>query len=191
MKSNAEKKIQSQILNGIDVGAVLQTVEEVSKDPAKAQTRWKVVTSWQGGTRTETQVDACEIAGRAVRKNFQIRTDEPFELFGTNLAPNPQETLMAAFNACMTVGYAAQCALEGVELEELRIETQGDIDLRGFFSLDPNVKPGYDELRYTVHIKGKGTPEQFRKIHEAVSATSPNRYNLSHAIRLKSDLVVH
>lgn len=97
---------------------------------------------------------------------------------------------MAALNACMTVGYTALCALEGIELEEIRIETRGDIDLRGFLGLDPNVKPGYDEIQYTVHIKGDGTPEQFRKIHERVIATSPNRFNIANPIRLKTDLVV-
>ena len=32
-------------------------------------------------------------------------------------------------------------------LWHLRIETDGDIDLRGLFSLDPTVKAGYDSLR--------------------------------------------
>ncbi|HSA60436.1 MAG TPA: OsmC family protein [bacterium] len=189
MKATAKQQV-IRIVNGIDVDALSGAIGEVAKDPAKGQTRWRVATSWKGGTRTETQVEGYEIGGQYVKKNFQIRTDEPLELGGTNLAPNPQETLMSALNACMTVGYSALCALEGIELEELRIETQGDIDLRGFFGLDPSVKPGYDEIQYTVHIKGNGTPEQFRKIHEAVCATSPNRFNIANPIRLKADLVV-
>ncbi|MFO7714374.1 OsmC family protein [Desulfosarcina sp.] len=92
------------------------------------------------------------IGGQSVKKDITIATDEPLELGGTNTHANPQETLMAALNACMTVGYAVGCAMEGIELEELRIETQGDIDLRGFLGLDPNVKPGYDEIHYTAHI---------------------------------------
>lgn len=190
MKATAVQTKQGNIVNGIDVDAVNQAIQGVSQDAAKGMTRWQVTTSWRGGTRTETQVDSYSFAGQTIRKNFQIHTDEPLELFGTNQAPNPQEVLMAAFNACMTVGYAAHCALRGIELEELRIETQGDLDLRGFFSLDPTVKPGYEELRYTVHIKGNGTTEQFQEIHEAVNATSPNRFNLANPIPLKADLVV-
>jgi hypothetical protein len=91
---------------------------------------------------------------------------------------NPQEYLLAALNACMIVTYVSYCSLEGITLDELRIETEGDIDLRGLFGLDPTVQPGYDELRYTVHIRGNGTPEQFEKIHRTVMATSPNRFNL-------------
>lgn len=190
MSATAKKIKETKIVNGIDVTALSGAIEGVQQDPSKGLTRWGVSTSWQGGTRTRTHVKGYEIGGQYVEKNFSIDTDEPYELCGTNRSPNPQETLMAAFNACMTVGYAALCALEGIELEELRIETTGDIDLRGFFGLDPNVKPGYDTIRYTVHIKGDGSPEQFQKIHEAVTATSPNRFNIANPIQLDSQLVV-
>jgi uncharacterized OsmC-like protein len=189
MQATATKQA-ARIVNGIDVDELTASIGEIAKDPAKAHTRWKVTTSWKGGTRSETQVDGYEIGGQYVKKNFRIQTDEPLELGGTNLAANPQEVLMAALNACMTVGYTALCSLEGITLEELRIETQGDIDLRGFLGLDPNVKPGYDEIQYRVHIRGNGTPEQFRNIHERVIATSPNRFNLANPIRLKAGLVV-
>ena len=52
------------------------------------------------------------------------------------------------------------------------------------------MKPGYDRLRCTVHIKGDATQEQFEKVHEIVKATWPNRFNVSTAIALSSQLVV-
>jgi hypothetical protein len=52
------------------------------------------------------------------------------------------------------------------------------------------VKPGYDEIRYTVYVKGNATPEQFDKIHSTVMATSPNYFNLGNAVPLKARLVV-
>jgi len=191
MSSIAKKETENPTINGIDVTALSDSIQEVAQDSSKALTRWGVTTSWKGGTRTETKVKGYEIAGQYVEKDFSIQTDEPLELGGTNRDANPQETLMAALNACMTVGYVALCALEGIELEELRIETKGDIDLRGFFGLDTNIKPGYDEITYQVHIKGNGTPEQFQKIHEAVCATSPNRFNIANPIKLKAQLVTH
>jgi hypothetical protein len=45
---------------------------------------------------------------------------------------NPQENLIAALNACLTVGYVAQCAVRGITLESLAIETNGEMDLRGY-----------------------------------------------------------
>jgi len=65
-----------------------------------------------------------------VPRRFSIDIDEPCELGGSNRFANPQEHLLAALNACMTVGYVAQCAVRGITLESLEIETDGEIDLR-------------------------------------------------------------
>jgi hypothetical protein len=90
----------------------------------------------------------------------------------------------------MTVGYAAQCAVRGIILESLEIQTDGEIDLRGFLGIDPAVLPGYENLSYIVRIKGSGTKQEFAEIHEAVMATSPNFYNVSRPVTLKPTLVV-
>ena len=97
---------------------------------------------------------------------------------------------MAAMNACMLAGYVAGCSLKGIELESLTIETEGELDLRGFLGIDKTVKPGYDEIRYTVHIKGNGTTQQFEEIHDTVMATSPNFFNMANPIMLNPQLVV-
>jgi len=83
-----------------------------------------------------------------------------------------------------------QCAIRGIALDKLEIETEGEIDLRGFLGIAPDVPPGYESLTYTVHIKGGGTEEQFTEIHDAVMATSPNVYNIANAVLLKPTQVV-
>jgi len=75
-------------------------------------------------------------------------------------------------------------------LEKVEIETSGELDLRGFLGIDPNVKPGYESLRYVVRIKGNGTAEQFQEIHRNVIRTSPNYFNISQAVRLDGELRV-
>ncbi|WP_274942370.1 OsmC family protein [Govanella unica] len=125
-----------------------------------------------------------------IKREFEIAADEPFELLGTNTAPNPQELLMSAVNACMTVGYVAGAALHGINLETLEIETTGQLDLRGFLGLDDSVPSGYEEIDYTVHIAGNGTKEQFEEIHRTVMKTSPNYFNLARPIRMNGRLRV-
>ena len=178
------------IINGIDTSALWDAVKAITDDPAKGATKWKVTSHWRGGTRSDAAVSEYHIGGQRIAKDFTIKIDEPSELCGTNQFANPQEYLLAALNACLIVGYAAACSMQGIKLDELRIETEGDIDLRGFLGIDPKVKPGYDSLRYTVHIRGDGTPEQFQQIHDVVTKTSPNRFNLGTAIALHSKLVV-
>lgn len=176
--------------NGIDVAALKQTMADVAADPCKGNVKFQVQTRWTGGTRSETRVDSWELAGVRKPRDFSIGTDEPQELLGDGEGPNPQEVLMAGLNACMTVGYVAGCAAKGIKLESLSIETEGNLDLRGFLGLDAKVKPGYDEIRYTVRIKGHGTPQQFEEVHRTVMATSPNYWNMANPIRMRPRLVV-
>jgi uncharacterized OsmC-like protein len=182
--------IPNEQLNGVNVPIVKKLLADVQRDSARGATHWAVNTQWKGGTISETTVTGCGIGARHIARSFAFRSDEPLELGGENRFPNPQEYLLGALNACMTVGYVALSTLMGIELESLEIESEGDIDLRGFLGLDKTVKPGYDEIRYTVRIKGNGTPEQFQTIHETVMATSPNRFNIGQPVKLAAELVV-
>jgi len=177
-------------INGINVSALRQTISEIENHPEAAHSRWKVVSRWQGGTRTDHFVDGVDIGGKKIDRQFQLHIDEPCELCGTNQFANPQEYLLAAANACLLVGYATAAAVMGVRLTKLQVEVTGDIDLRGFLDVDRTIPPGYRSLRFTVRISGDGTRRQFEKIHEVVRRTSPNYYNISHPIALTSDLVV-
>ena len=181
---------QGNIVNGIDVDALKDVVEQIKEDPAKGLVEFRVKSQWKGRTRSETSIDAYKIGGKEVQRSFKMNVDEPLELLGENTAPNPQEYLMTALNACIMVGYVAGAAIKGITLSKVEIETSGQLDLRGFLGLDPNVKPGYDSLQYVVRIKGSGTPEQFREVHENVMKTSPNYFNISKPVRIDAQLVV-
>ena len=184
------KAAEPTVVNGINVDDLLALIEGVRRDAAKGKTSWHVTTTWQGQTRSRAQVEAFGIGGERVPRRFSIDIDEPCELGGTNRFANPQEHLIAALNACITVGYVAQCAVRGLTLESLEIETDGEIDLRGFLGIDPAVPPGYENLNYIVRIKGSGTKAEFAEIHAAVMATSPNFYNVSRPVTLKPTIVV-
>ena len=176
--------------NGIDTVGLEGVMKEVAEDPSKAAVRFQVKSEWRGQCKVLTQVKSYDIGNQCVERSHSFLIDEPVELLGENAAPNPQEALMGAVNACMVVGYSVGAAMKGITLEKLEIEAEGSLDLRGFLGLDATVSPGYETITYTVRIKGNGTPEQYRKIHETVMATSPNRWNMVHPIRLDDKLVI-
>jgi len=177
-------------VNGLDLNALGEVVEAIQQDATQAKVSFDVTTRWTGQTRSETVVDGFTIAGNRVARTHKIVADEPCELLGGDSAPNPQELLMAAVNACMMVGYVAGAALHGITLESLEIATRGTLDLRGFLGLDDTVPPGYEAIDYDVSIKGNGTPEQFEEIHQTVMKTSPNYFNISRPIRMNGTLRV-
>ena len=162
-------------VNGLDVDALRDVVRDVEQDPTKSQVEFRVRSEWKGQTRSRSTVESYTLGGRTVYRHFTIDADEPFELLGRNAAPNPQELLMAALNACLTVGYVA-----------------GALDLRGFLGIDPGVRTGYDTIHYVARLGGDGTPAQFRALHEAVVRTSPNYFNfhVSRPLSIDARLVV-
>jgi uncharacterized OsmC-like protein len=184
------KTAEPNVVNGINVDDVFALIDGVKRNAANGMTKWRVSTNWQGQTRSRAEVGGFDIGGKHVPRKYSIDIDEPFELGGSNRFANPQEHLLAALNACMMVGYVAQCAVRGITLESLQIETDGDIDLRGFLAIDPGVLPGYEKLRTTVRIKGNATREQFAEVHQAVMATSPNFHNITRPIDVRPTLVV-
>ncbi len=188
---NAPTKFaKPNIVNGINVDNIMSLVDSIKHDPAKAKTQWHVATTWKGQARSRSEVTGFGMGGEEVPRRFSLDVDEPNELGGSNAFANPQEYLIASLNACLTVGYVAQCAVRGIALDSLEIETHGEIDLRGFLGIDPKVPSGYESLSCTVHIKGNATGKQFAEVHEAVMATSPNFYNLSRPVTLNPTLIV-
>jgi uncharacterized OsmC-like protein len=185
METSSKKK-----LNGIDTDALKQVMAEVSKDPTKGIVKFQVATSWRGTTKSETRVESYEIGGKKVKRKFTITIDEPEELLGENTAANPQEFLMAAFNACVMNTYVIAAAMKGIKLDRVEMETGGELDLRGFLGIDKAVKPGYDKIQYKIHLKGNGTKEAYDEIHKTVMATSPNYWNLSNPIKIIADLII-
>ena len=177
-------------VNGLDLQALGEVVEAIEADAGKAQVGFDVVTRWKGQTRSETTVEGFTMAGKRIPRSHTIVADEPCELLGTDGAANPQELLMAAFNACITVGYVAGASLKGIDLESLEIRTRGELDLRGFLGLSDAVPPGYEHVDYEVRIKGNGTPADFEEIHQTVMKTSPNYFNISRPIRVNGTLKV-
>jgi uncharacterized OsmC-like protein len=185
-----KKEVVANIVNGIDVDALQAVAEEIKANPAKGMVEFRVKSNWKGQTRSEATVESYTLGGEKIDRTFKMMVDEPFELLGENTAPNPQEYLMTALNACVMVGYVAGAAIRGIRLESLELVTEGALDLRGFLGIDPTVKPGYDRIRYTVRIKGNGTAEQFREIHETVLKTSPNYFNVTQPVAIDADLIV-
>src|SRR5438067_11426497 len=104
----------SNIVNGIDTDAVHTLIDDVDRDPARGMTHWRVASAWQGGTHSRAQVDGFAIGGVDVSRRFAIGFDEPFELGGRNAFANPQESLLAALNACMIDGYPGLRALQSI-----------------------------------------------------------------------------
>jgi uncharacterized OsmC-like protein len=178
-------------INGIDLAALKAFIEDVRHEPRKGAFRSSVSTRWAGQARSDSTVSSLTLGGKKIPHEFQIRADEPRELLGEDTAPSPQELLLSALNACMIVTYAANATALGIKLDSLKIETEGELDLRGFLGIDSAVKPGYSEVHITVHIKSSASRERLEELHRIAMRVSPNFSSLASPIRMLPNLVLN
>jgi uncharacterized OsmC-like protein len=182
------KNPSSLIVNGIDIAALSQTIEEARAHDGPLTAEFGVRTTWRGQTRSRTRTTKFRLAGEEIERDASFDVDEPPEFCGTDEHPNPQEFLLGALNSCLVVGYAMGAALRGIRLESIEIETEGALDLRGFLGVDSDVPAGYRRLACRVRLRARTSAARLRELHESVKATSPNFFNLTRAVRIEADL---
>ena len=57
-------------------------------------------------------------------------------------------------------------AVRGIKLEEVESKLEGDLDLRGFFAITDEVRPGYEQIR--VKFKVKTDSENLETLKELI-----------------------
>ncbi len=138
------------------------TAQAVAGDPAKA----RVLFSAAGVT--EGAVGSTVTAG-----THTVRVDEPAALGGAGTAPNPVELYLAALISCQVVTYRFWAERLGIAVDDLHIDAEGDLDVRGFFGLDETVRAGFQQVRVNVRILGPEPAQRYAELQAAVDAHCP------------------
>ncbi len=123
--------------------------------------------------RVEHQlVGVTEVHG-TTGSGHRVTVDEPSSLGGANVAANPVEYALAALGSCQAITYRFWAAQLGISFDSLSVDVEGDLDVRGFFGIDPTVRPGYDQVRVTVRIAGPEADERYHELQRAVDEHCP------------------
>ena len=154
----------------LDLTAYDSTKAALAKDPSAAAGSFSTVTTWEDGARARTTA-----------RSFVIETDEPAPLGGTDQAVDPMELVLAAVGTCLTIGWVTAAARGGIEYRDLRIEVDGNYDLRGYLDLDEGVRPGFSDITYTVHVDSDADPAVLEEIKAAAERSSPMFDNVLNA----------
>lgn len=175
--------------NGVDVQKLVSFVDEVTREPWKARIAFKVRSEWMGGLRAKHTVSTYEIGdeGHAHITEHSITSDEPEEVLGKDQGISPSELILSALGACLTVGYAANAAAMGIDLQELRLELTARGDLQGFMNLN-GVRPGFDEIAVKASVRSAASEEQLRQLHDYVNAHSPIWDTICNPVKVSSEL---
>ena len=163
-------------LNGVNVDQLVDTIELIKNQPELAKFKFRATTEWVEGGNSRTKIQSFYGAGQedtSRSKPFVLEGDEPPVLLGKNLGPNAVETLLHALTSCITVGFIYNAAAQGITVEELKFNVEGDIDLHNFLGLSDEVRPGYENIRLTYKVKADAPEEKLKELCDYVQKTSP------------------
>lgn len=163
-------------MNGVDVPALLETIESMKADPSLGESQWRNRNRWYDGGLNRSEIQGFYAAGReddSRKVAFVFDNDEPPVLLGQNRGPNPVEFVLHALAGCVTTTMVYYAAAKGIELSSVETEFEGDIDLRGLLGVSDEVDPGYRQIRIAVRIEGDASEEELDELVEIAKRHSP------------------
>lgn len=142
-------------INGVEMGALQNTVSAIKDDPSLAKCRFHIHNKWIESGHNASEIKSFFGAGQEMAHDhpFFLHADEPHILGSGDQGPNPVEHLLNALAACVTSSMIYHGALRGIRIDELESEVEGDIDLRGFFGLSNEVRNGYQNIRVKFKVR--------------------------------------
>lgn len=179
--------------NGIDVDQLMGTIEATQDDAAVGTFTFRASSSWEDGTYNTGRVHAFTHAGEEDTSRstpFHLEGDEPPVLLGANRGPNAVELVLQALAFCYAVGYVANAAARGIEIERMDYEVEGDLDVRPFLGQD-GPRPGFTQIRVTGTVSSpNATEDQLAELCQYVQDTSPVRDVIANPVPVQTSLQV-
>lgn len=143
---------KEQLLNE----SVTGVIKQLKDHPEEAEATFKVRSKLKEG-----------FLSRIEARDFKLLSDEPEELGGSNLGPNPVEYILAALAACQEIVIKAHAGQLGIDVRTVRVEAEGEIDLRGFFNVSDDVRAGFNKVTYHTVIETDETDtDKLKKLKE-------------------------
>ena len=155
------------IINAINVDELKQMQERLKNDRTAGDKQPHVVAKWVGGGSTEV-----------------VMGDRKMTIGGPgNL--NAVGTLLASLGACDIDVILMHAALQGLAIEEVRMELSGRFNTAGFYGA-ADEGSGYEQIESKIFIKAPGAaPEQIAYLKEQCERHSPVGDSLSRSIPLQ------
>ncbi|RJP14356.1 MAG: OsmC family peroxiredoxin [Candidatus Abyssobacteria bacterium SURF_5] len=172
MKTSVTKK---RIVNGVDVDKLFDTIEAIKETPSFAKFKFRANNKWINAGHNHTTIKDFFGVQKDIQheKPFELDAGEHPVLLSEDEGPNPVEYLLTALAGCLTSALVYHAAAKGIEIRGVRSRLEGDIDLRGFLGISPNVKVGYENIRVFFDIDADISDEQRDELIRMAQKFSP------------------
>jgi hypothetical protein len=86
------------------------------------------------------------------------------------------------------VGYAANAAALGIDLDELSFEITGDGSLEGFMNIGDS-RPGLSNVRIRTFVKSSAPAERLQELHSYVNEHSPILDTICNPVKIDTRII--
>jgi uncharacterized OsmC-like protein len=177
--------------SGVNAQVLGTVVETIKNQPEIAKVTFQLKTQWQSGDgfKITSTGKNFKMGSQTVESQeaFTVISDFPREIGGMSRGPTVCEICMAAIGSCISQTIVAFATMMGIQLDSIRIDTEGDVDIRGLTAVSENVRPVAQEFRLNIHLDSKtASKEQLEKLYELGKRFSPAVDTLIHGTAVKT-----
>jgi len=167
MSAPTESITAANIVNGVNVAALLDTIKAVQGNAEIGKFNFRATNKWLDGEKNRTTIK--DFTGalqehRTDSKGFTFDNGEPPVLLGTDHAPNAAEWLLHALVGCVTGSIVYHAAARNIVINAIDSKIDGDIDLHGFLGLSEKVRKGFNTIRVRMRVKTKAEPALIKEL---------------------------
>lgn len=113
------------------------------------------------------------VASNIVSGKHTFQVDEPAALGGNDVAASPVEYTLGALISCQVVVYRLYAQNLGIQVDEVKIQANGHLDVRGLFGVDKSIRSGFSSVELDIQISGPESAERYEELRQAVDAHCP------------------
>src|SRR6476469_8944485 len=159
--------------NGVNVQALLDARDALTKAPQAAQFKWRAACEWQNGTHSHSTVESFYGLGEEQHRKttFKFDADHPEIFASEDKGATPVEYVLVGLASCLTAGIAAIAQNRNIQLRSVTATLEGDMDLQGILGIDDDVRNGFGGIKVTYKIDADAKREDI----EALVAQSQKR----------------
>lgn len=118
-------------------------------------------------------------------RGHKIIIDEPEELGGSDEGMNPVEITLASLAGCLSITAAFLAKKMRIEINNIKIEVEGDIDDKAMSSAD--TYSGFKEVRFNFKIDSNSPQKKVEKLYNSVEDFCPVSDTLINKVQLKGN----
>jgi uncharacterized OsmC-like protein len=181
-----QTEIANATINGVDIDALEETISAVKADPSVAAFQFRSSTRWKSGAVVATTFTGFKQDGLDLTRPtpHELGGDEPTALLGTGTQVSPTGHLLHALSHSLAVTMVYHGAARGVEINSLKIDAEGTLDLHGLLGMNEKIKPGFKHIHLIARIDSPSPSAEVWDLFQYAQGRSPICATVSQPVKV-------